>query len=262
MLVASSSYRIRCLAMVFTVAVAPLTRSAASTETNWLDVESRIQYGYYTEDARAIASVLEMLVAAESDSALRRYYTGLGNYRLTQLVSTADRGRAKDTAAACVENLEQALKIDAASDQKQANADALALASACLDRLAQLEAWRAPFAAAKSGSLIARARHLSPKNPRVLLLEAVEVYGRPKKSASDVDRASEGFEQAIAAFEAERRQSERAPGWGAAEAYLYLAKCRLDRGAALNARDALERALLIAPELAEARRLMAHLTTG
>jgi Tfp pilus assembly protein PilF len=52
------------------------------------------------------------------------------------------------------------------------------------------------------------------------------------------------------------------PGWGAAEAYVYLAKCQLDRGATLEARDALERALLIAPELAEARRLMKKITSG
>jgi Tfp pilus assembly protein PilF len=52
------------------------------------------------------------------------------------------------------------------------------------------------------------------------------------------------------------------PGWGAAEVYLYLAKCYLDRGATLEARDALERALLIAPEFAEARRLMAKFTSG
>jgi Tfp pilus assembly protein PilF len=71
-----------------------------------------------------------------------------------------------------------------------------------------------------------------------------------------------GFQHAAAAFEAERRDSEHVPGWGAAEAYVYLAKCQLDRGATLDARDALERALLIAPEFAEARRLMTRITSG
>src|ERR1700730_3701566 len=115
-------------------------------ETNWLDVESRIQYGYYTEDPRALAGVMELLGPAQSDSAFKRYYAGLANYRLTQLTAARDKSRAKETAEACVDNLDQALKI-----QKDL-ADALALESACLDMLAGLEAWRTPFAASKSGA--------------------------------------------------------------------------------------------------------------
>jgi hypothetical protein len=238
------------------IALALLPGGAWGAETNWLDVESRIQYGYYTEDPRALAGVMELLAPAESDSAFKRYYAGLANYRLTQLTSARDKGRAKAAAEACVDNVDQALGI-----QKDF-ADALALESACLDVLAGLEAWRTPFAASKSGSQIEKARHLGPKNPRVLLLDAVEVYERPKASAADKDRALRGFQQAAAAFEAERQETEHVPGWGAAEAYVYLAKCQLDRGATLDARDALERALLIAPEFAEARRLMTKITSG
>jgi hypothetical protein len=241
------------LARLLSVAAALVTAGAWGAETNWLDVESRIQYGYYTEDPRSLAGVMELLAPSESESANRRYYAGLANYRLTQLSSARDKGRAKETAAACVDNLKNI---------EQASADALALQSACLDLLAGLEAWRAPFAASRSGSLIEKARHAGPRNPRVLLLDAVEVYERPKGSAADKDRALQGFKQAAAAFEAERRDAEHVPGWGAAEAYVYLAKCQLDRGATLDARDALERALLIAPEFAEARRLMKKITTG
>ena len=88
------------------------------------------------------------------------------------------------------------------------------------------------------------------------------MYERPKATAADKERALQRFKQAAAAFEAERRETEHLPGWGAAEAYVYLAKCQLDRGATLEARDALERALLIAPEFAEARRLMKKITSG
>jgi tetratricopeptide (TPR) repeat protein len=155
-----------------------------------------------------------------------------------------------------VNSLDRALKIN------KDFADALALQSACLDVLAALEAWRTPFAAYKSGAQIEKARHLAPRNPRVLLLDAVAVYDRPKGSAAEKDRALSGFKRATAAFESERQEAEHAPGWGAAEAYVYLGRCYLDRGATLEARDALERALLIAPEFAEARRLMAKITSG
>ena len=236
--------------------ILPLGARGAQTQTNWLDVESRIQYGFYTEDARSLAGVMELLVPTEGESASKSYYAGLANYRLTQLMLAKDRIRAKETAAECVHSLDRALKIN------KDFADALALQSACLDMLTTLEAWRTPFAASKSGAQIEKARHLAPRNPRVLLLDAVAVYDRLKGSAAEKDRALNGFRKATAAFEVERQEAEHAPGWGAAEAYVYLGRCYLDRGATLDARDALERALLIAPEFAEARRLMAKITTG
>lgn len=237
-------------------ALLPPGGNLRSAEANWLDVESRIQYGYYTEDPRSLASVMELLTPAEAPSATKSYYAGLANYRLTQLYLTKDKGRAKDAAAACVDNLDQSLKI-----QKD-SADALALQSACLDLLATLQAWRTPFASSKSGAQIEKARHFGPKNPRVLLLDAAEAYERPKSSPAERDLTLSGFKKAAAAFEAERQETEHTPGWGAAEAYVYLGRCYLDRGKALEARDALERALLIAPEFAEARRLMAKITSG
>jgi len=245
-----------CLARGLALGLALLPLGARGAETNWLDIESRIQYGYYTEDPRSLAGVMELLAPSDTESASKSYYAGLANYRLTQLMVAKDRSRAKETAAACVSSLDRALKI-----QKDF-ADALALQSACLDVLATLEAWRTPFAASKSGAQIEKARHLAPRNPRVLLLDTVEVYDRPKSSPADKDRALNGFKKAAAAFEAERQETEHAPGWGAAEAYVYLGRCYLDRGATLQARDALERALLIAPEFAEARRLMAKITSG
>src|SRR5437764_692780 len=68
--------------------------------------------------------------------------------------------------------------------------------------------------------------------------------------------------QAVAAFELERAGTEQLPGWGAAEAYELLARDLLDHGETLGARDALEHALLLAPEFSQARRLMAQIISG
>jgi tetratricopeptide (TPR) repeat protein len=233
-----------------------LPKAATAAEMNWLDVESRIQYGYYTEDRRSLQNVMELLAPAEGEDAFKSYYAGLANYRMTQLTVGNDRNRAKETAEKCVTSLDRALQ------SRKDFPDALALQSACLDLLAGLEAWRAPFAASKSGAQIEKARHLAPRNPRVMLLDAVGDYERPNTSAGEKERALGEFKKATAAFEAERQEAEHAPGWGAAEVYLYLARCHLDRGATLEARDAFERALLIAPDFAEARRLMAKITSG
>ena len=47
------------------------------------------------------------------------------------------------------------------------------------------------------------------------------------------------------------------PEWGAAEAYAFLGRALFDQRDAVGAREALERSLLIAPDYAFARKLMA-----
>jgi tetratricopeptide (TPR) repeat protein len=141
-------------------------------------------------------------------------------------------------------------------------ADALALQAACLGMLAELKPWRVPFAGPRSSTQIHKALQLAPRNPRVLLLDAIGDYERPKSPGGDTDRAIGKFKKAVAAFEAEREGLDQVPGWGAAEAYTFLARSYLDRGDAIAARDALERALLIAPEFLQARRLMTRITGG
>jgi Tfp pilus assembly protein PilF len=76
------------------------------------------------------------------------------------------------------------------------------------------------------------------------------------------ERALPKLRRTVAAFEAERAGLERLPGWGAAESYLLLAEDLLDHADPVGARDALEHALLIAPEFAQARRLMASIVSG
>lgn len=242
------------LSMLPALCVMPGSASGAP-EVNWLDIESRIQYAYYTQDVRALHRVLDTLNATETTDATKGYYTGLANYRLTQLAPAAPHGSAKENAENCVAGLDLTLK-----DQKD-SPDALALQAACLDVLARQQAWRAPLAASRSGSQGLRAKQLAPHNPRVLLLAASGDYRRSRAGTPERDRAIADLKSAAAAFELERQEPEHTPGWGAAEAYVYLARAYLDRGASLEARDALERALLIAPEYAEARQLMSKLTS-
>ena len=87
-------------------------------------------------------------------------------------------------------------------------------------------------------------------------------YQLPPAAGGDRERALPKLRRAVAAFESERAGIERLPGWGAAEAYLYLARDLLDHADPVAARDALEHALLIAPEFAQAHRLMATIVGG
>src|SRR5256885_1931908 len=109
---------------------------------------------------------------------------------------------------------------------------------------------------------IGRALGLAGRDPRVLFIDALSDYQLAPELGGNKERALVKLRRAVAAFELERAGTEQLPGWGAAEAYELLARDLLDHGEALGARDALEHALVLAPEFSQARRLMAQIISG
>lgn len=226
-------------------------RVAPAADAAWLDVEGRIQYGFYTEDARALSDLAEQLSREEGAEPLQYYYAGLANYRLAELLANRDKEHARAAVERCVDRLDAALKAE------RNFAAGFALQAACLRKLAVLKPWK-PLSGPKSTGQMERAVKLAPRDPRVLLLAAISRYEDGKLD----EQTLASLVKAIAAFESERQGMDRAPGWGAAEAYTYLGRGYLERGDVLKARDALERALLIAPDFAQAKRLLVKITSG
>ncbi|GMU68796.1 MAG: hypothetical protein AMXMBFR37_11280 [Steroidobacteraceae bacterium] len=221
----------------------------AAPAGDWPDVESRIQFAWYTGDLRALRGTLSGLAAQPDTDALHDYYLGLGEYRVAQLtMERDDRDGARVAAEACVDHLARA------NDGQRDFADALALQARCLSLLAGLKPWKAPLIVPRIGTLASRAVMLAPRNPRVLLLDAL--------TDKDQVRALATLRRAIDAFEAERQRVAPTPSWGAPEAWLQLARAELGGGDAAGARSALERALLLAPDFAAAKRLLATITAG
>ncbi len=232
--------------------------AAPADAAAWRDIEGRIQYDYYTEDARALAALEDTVAGADPHEPLREYYLGLLAYRRALLASqgaAGGGGNAGQLASQCVAHL------DAALAGKDDFAEALALRAACA--LAPLASGAyAPLAAHHVHKDISRALQLAPGNPRVLLVDAISDYQLAPSSGGNKERALTKLRQAAAAFETERRDSGELPAWGAAEASVFLARDLLDHGDAVAARDALERALVTAPQFAQARRLMQKITSG
>jgi hypothetical protein len=228
----------------------------AEDRISWRDIESRIQYGYYTEDAAALQSLAGLIAADESHDRLHGYYAALLDWRQAQL---AAQGAARGVSSAalaqrCVDELDTLLA--AQSDF----AEALALRAACL--ATPLSARNSTLSVRGARKDLARALKAAPRDPRALFIDAACDYQLAAAGDGNKERALGKLRRAVAAFEAERAGVERLPGWGAAEAYLYLARDLLDHADPLGARDALEHALLIAPEFAQARRLMAKILAG
>ncbi len=222
-----------------------------------LDLEARIEYGYFTEDGRSLQGLAATPTGDDAKDGMKSYYAGLAGYRLTLVDSSTDKVQARSAAEACVSSLDLALKASPAP----VPAESMALQSACLLQLSQLGGLRAPFAGSRSKSQMEKAVRLAPRNPRVLLLDAVVAFERAPNGAES-DRALGKLKRAIGALEGERQEVVHTPAWGLAEGYTYLGRMYLDRGDAVKARDALERALLAAPEFQQARRLMTKITSG
>lgn len=227
-----------------------------STDSAWMDVENRIEYAYYTEDARALEGLVTALDSGSPQDHWRLYYAGLANYRAALLYGAVDKNRAASALETCIDRVAKAI------EQKKDFPDALALQSVCLSLLTAMRPMRAPLAAPRSTAQIERAIKLAPRNPRVLLLDALGDYDRPAIFGGSKERVLPKLQKAVEAFERERRDAGVLPGWGAADAYAFLARSYLDRGDAVAAREALERALLIAPEFALARRMISKITSG
>ncbi|MGH8202517.1 MAG: hypothetical protein ACREVO_19470 [Steroidobacteraceae bacterium] len=248
------------------VVAAPSSPAAASTPAAqsgiyWLHIERRIESGYFRQDAASLIALAGSLAVTDAASGAasapkwRDYYAALVAYRLA-LLARSDETRAWPFTQQCVDRLDQVLLLDPGS------AEALALQSACLALRSNLDPWRSPLAGRLSRSRIEKALKLAPDNPRVLLLGALATSERPVFFGGDSQQAFALMQRAVSAFERQGRPAPGLPGWGAADAFTYMAQDYLTRGEPLAARNVLERALLVAPQFTQARRLMAEIVSG
>jgi len=240
----------------------------------WADVEGRIQYAYYTSDPRALNAVLVSLKpktgeGAESggdEEATRAYFRALTHYRLAQVLAAVKKSQAKDDIDECGDEVDDIvdslpkvpLGVDETDENRVRRAEAYALGTACT--LAGREMSSLPFGGGRIGSRIDEAVLLEPKNPRVRLVEALALFERAGKDAAEKAAALKKLQAVTAMFEAARARASTTPEWGAAEAYAFLGRALFDQRDVVGAREALERSLLIAPEYAFARKLMAQIT--
>lgn len=239
---------------------------------NWADIEGRIQYAYYTDDARALNGVLNSLKpkpveggeeVPEEDLAIRSYFRALAHYRLAQVLSSGKKSQAKSEIGDCGEEVDHAVEalpkiplgLDETPAARRQRAEAYALGTACT-----LAGREMTVFGGRIGSRIDEAVKLEPKNPRVRLVEALAEFDRAGKDPAAKSAAMQKLRAVTAMFEAARAGESTTPEWGAAEAYAFLGRALFDQRDVVGAREALERALLIAPDYAFAKRLMSQIT--
>jgi tetratricopeptide (TPR) repeat protein len=248
----SSMFRQRQVSLLLPALLGAATLVGAA-DTDWRDIESRVQYAWYTEDARDLTSVENHVRELPAEDPRRSYYLALIQLREAQL--TPDMAAVGRAAGGCIDSADEALAA------RPTDAEALAVQSFCMDLRSRSRPLDVPFAGSRSRSQMQRALQLAPADPRVRLLAAQLAYAGAKNTPERAKQLA-SFQGAVDAFEMERQGLERIPSWGAAEAWQGLAQVYLDRGDAIAARSALEHALLLMPDYKSAHRLLNHIVTG
>jgi hypothetical protein len=209
------------------------------------DLAARIEYGYYAKEPRVIEAARAVLDRTEAADADTRYYTAYAAFRLAQLAAQGggDGGKLVDT---CIDKATPARDNAGAAEQ-------WVLVAACAEVGGQ---------ARRRDQALERARALDPQNPRLALVEAWAASPRAAEAnAPPHAEAAASFERAVASFDA-RPAAQSGPDWGEAEALTALGELKLMRGEAREARDLVERALLLAPDYRLAVELRARMQGG
>jgi len=220
------------------------------------DVQAQILYAYHTEDTNGLTSLIQGMSAklrdAPDDDALR-YHLAHAQYRLGELSAAGMSRRAESAYSECIDDLKPLLQKNVKS------VEGLVLQGACYGGLADLSSVRAVLLRARAADRLQAAAKLAPRNPRLLLIEAVQGLERSKPGSPERHQALAQLNMAVQEFDASSATSIDVPGWGHAQAYLALGRELQARGDAVGARNWIEKSLIAAPDYKSAQRQLATL---
>ncbi len=243
----TASIRTVVLLWLLAVCAASPVRAAADPAQIGLEAHRAYLSGNAAEIARLVAATAAW---DKSTNPVELYARGFVHFRALQLaVAAQNDSLAEKSGTACVAVLDAAVKRDPRF------AEAFALQSACYGYLASLGGFGAIRNGSRSGKSIEAALLLDGKSPRVILVDGLGLYFRPKFVGGDPAQGCARFREAAAAFDAGAGQNTPAGiPWGPPEAHYWVARCAEQAGDAAAARRGYERALQLAPEFAAARR--------
>jgi hypothetical protein len=231
------------------------TGAASASREALADADAKTEFSYLTEDRKALERlVAELKPFRESEQPAELYAYAHAQFRALQLAFAAHSARAAEQASeACL------AALDRRAGQLAKDAEGLALTAGCAGYQAELGALKHLTAGHRRDVSLEAARALAPSNPRVLLVAAITEWFRATTPAQRL-AARAGFERAAQGFDTVAVRGPGEPTWGGAEAWLFVGRGLEEQGELVGARSAYERALLVAPEFAAARRRLARLS--
>ena len=235
------------LVVVVSLGTAPAAKGEVSSEI--LDIAARIEFGFYSEDARAIETARSALQLLGQPTRMSTYYDALAAYRLAQLAWASGQRSAGVWLDDCEDSARAAEQIDRRFTEAQI------VQAACAALAARAEPLMGIMQQRKAEKILERVARDDPDNPRLALIRSLMVNVRPGLEIEavaqvriELHRALEGFRR----FDVEIGE----PDWGEAEVLAHLGESYLSAGDQRRARDLVEEALIVAPDYGFAQRLM------
>lgn len=210
----------------------------------------------YTGDLEELARLAAELGASDdrvADEWLAHYHAGFAHYVLAMMVGPNGLVLPEGDAARMIEHVDEGIRqLEASLAGNATSADALALLSVLYAmKLRSDPAKLAAELGPKSQALLARALALEPKNPRVVLIDAMATFWKPPRLGGDPEHGLARWLEATELFAHEKQPRESAlPSWGHAEAWAWLpsAYLALQPPRSQEAERAARRALEIRPD--------------
>jgi len=161
------------------------------------------------------------LSAADAGSAALHYWVALADYRIVPRLLSKDRTQAERYLKDGLAQLDQALKIDPKL------ADAIALKAGSHGLAIMLDPSRGMALGAEIEEELRQAATIEPRNPRVALIDGINLYNKPKFVGGGPDRALPRLLQARELFESEPKPDSTAIDWGHDDAYVWAGRASL-----------------------------------
>jgi len=233
-----------------------LLAAAAAVAQEGGDIQAQILYAYQAEDGNTLVNLIQSLtnqVRNDSADAALRYHLAHAQYRRGELLRQRHPREAAAALSDCIDELKPLL------DKNGKSVEALALQSACYSALADLKSLEAVLLRSRAADRLKAAFILAPRNPRVVLLMALQDKRGAKPGSAESQHAFTELELAAHLFDESSGTSIDTPGWGHAETYLALGRELQARGDHLGARNWIEKSLIAAPDYKAAQRQLALL---
>ena len=189
-------------------------------------------------------SRFERLIEQDEVATLAHYYYSFANWQLSFLAADSQE------AITLLEDGISHLKTAIARDESFADAYVLGVLS--YYPLYRLTPRRAREISAEEGPMLAKALELAPQNPRVVLVEAQDLFYSPPQYGGSQERGLQRYQEAIRLFAQQPDEDQAYPDWGHAMAYAWMGGAYLnaDQPDVRKARTAFEKALALRPDFA------------
>lgn len=222
----------------FTALTARLEKAALNDDTQGV------------KDARI--ACMRLLAAAPSGpkAAIVRYTIAYAGWRLAfspRIPAAEQIGLLADAE----EQLGQVIKLDAAF------ADAHGLLSSVYGAQISKNTDLGMTLGMAAGEALGRALSREPNNPRLVMMQGLNLLHTPAEYGGDVKQAETALRRSVQLFDKEPA-SKAWPSWGRFDAHLWLAQLLAERGDAAGARAEYTAALALAPDSARVKGMLAH----